>query len=88
MVKFIRVAACFSLIVLAIVSAVSPSFARSHRHWKAGDVYAAQVNDPVISPCTYVYPTADWRPFFYRMRHYGPIEHMYPHSPCYAYYLY
>jgi len=54
-----------------------PAEARIHRHWYhyCSDcaLYYDYSYGNVQSPATYIYPAANWGPFFHRVRHYGPI---------------
>ena len=49
--------------------------ARAHRHWHYGSyaLYYDYSQSNMLSPATYVYPAANWGPFFHRVRHYGPV---------------
>jgi hypothetical protein len=60
--------------------------ARSHRHWHhydRGPVYGDCSTSGVLSPPPFIYPAADWWPFFHRVRHYGPVLYL-PHTSCEA----
>ena len=70
--------------IFALVAALTatlltiPSLAeaRVHRHWhRYGDqaLYYDYSYGNVQSPWTYIYPAANWGPFFHRVRHYGPV---------------
>jgi len=62
--------------LLATLLAVpDPAEARIHRHWYHYNcaLYYDYSYGNVQSPATYIYPAANWGPFFHRVRHYGPI---------------
>jgi hypothetical protein len=83
--KPISVAVYIGALALVMLSVCGPADARTHQHWRHA-VFSNFDYGNSLSPCSYVYPEADWRSFFYRVRHYGPIVHLFPHSPCYVYY--
>jgi hypothetical protein len=64
-------------LVATLLAVPGPAEARIHRHWYhyCSDcaLYYDYSYGNVQSPATYIYPTANWGPFFRRVRHYGPI---------------
>jgi hypothetical protein len=70
-------------IVLATVAAVSvtgfgtPGPAEARGYWHSRGCGYAPYRDyslgSVQSPLTYIYPSANWGPFFHCYPHYGPI---------------
>jgi hypothetical protein len=57
--------------------------ARIRRHWHHYGSYALYYDyhfGNVQSPWTYIYPAANWGPFFHRIRHYGTVLYL-PHLP-------
>ncbi len=53
----------------------SPAEARAHRHWHhySYALYYDYSHSNMLSPASYIYPAANWGPFFHRVRHYGPV---------------
>jgi hypothetical protein len=85
--KPVRIASHIGVIALMFLAVFRPADARTHRYWRTHP--AVSDNDygnVVLSPCSYIYPEADWRPFFHRERHFGPLLHLRPHSPCWVFY--
>jgi hypothetical protein len=67
-----------SVAALALIALVVPSSAeaRTHRHWHHYYHYALYYDydhGNMLSPTSYIYPAANWGPFFHRVRHYGPV---------------
>ena len=64
-------------LVATLLAVPGPAEARIHRHWyhHCSDcaLYYDYSYGNVQSPATYIYPAANWGPFFHRIRHYGPI---------------
>jgi len=68
-----------------LLTVSSPAEAR-HRHHHYSDYssyYYSYSN--IQSPATYIYPAANWGPFFYRVRHYGPLAGPLPYTPTHIY---
>jgi hypothetical protein len=66
----------YAAILATFVSAMAgPAEARMRRHLYAADVSygPAVVCDSVPTPAPFIYPEADWSPFFHRVRHFGPV---------------
>ena len=54
----------------SLLTICNPAEARAHRHYAlCYDYNYANWQ----SPWTYIYPAANWGPFFQRVRHYGPV---------------
>jgi hypothetical protein len=65
-----------SVAALAVTSLSVPSSAeaRAHRRHHSGyALYYDYSHGNGLSPTGYVYPAANWGPFFHRVRHYGPV---------------
>lgn len=45
------------------------------RHWRYCDslTYADYSQSSHLSPWSYIYPVANWGPFFHCVRHWGPV---------------
>jgi hypothetical protein len=50
-----------------------PGSAEAHRHHAGYALYYDYTQGNTLSPASYVYPAANWGPFFHRVRHYGPV---------------
>lgn len=67
--------------ILASVAAVTVSFlvicspaeASARHHCNSCALYYDYSYGNWQSPMTYIYPAANWGPFFHRVRHYGPV---------------
>lgn len=76
--------ACFALLAAALTAAAAPAEARGHRHRHHHDADYARLDDVAgrqPTPDIYIYPDADWGPFFHRVRHYGPVLFVPPAAP-------
>jgi hypothetical protein len=70
-----------SAIILASVAALAVTLlavpgsaeARAHRHYRHYALYYDYSHGNTLSPTSYIYPAANWGPFFHRVRHYGPV---------------
>jgi hypothetical protein len=82
--KALGIAACTAILAVLIVPVSGQANARAHRYWYAA--YSEYDYGNTLSPCSYIYPSADWGPFFHHVRHYGPVVHLRPYGPCYTYY--
>jgi hypothetical protein len=72
-----------SVAVLAVAALAVPGSAeaRTYRHWHHYYSYALYYDydhGNMLSPASYIYPAANWGPFFYRVRHYGPVLYQPP----------
>jgi hypothetical protein len=70
-------------LVVAACASPTTAEARSYRHHHASCGYALHYdyshgNSP--EPGTYIYPSANWGPFFACTRHYGPVVYAVPTS--------
>jgi len=75
--------ASFALLAATLTAATGPAEARAHRHRHHHDIDYTRFDDmagQLPSPDIYIYPDADWGPFFHRVRHYGPVLFI-PHPP-------
>ena len=74
--RTIYVASVAALAVSVLTASTSAEARSHHRHWHHYS-HVALYHDysfgNVQSPTTYIYPAANWGPFFHRVRHYGPI---------------
>jgi hypothetical protein len=81
------IAVYIGVVVLMLFPVFCSADARAQGYWQTRYATYSQYDyRNALSPCSYNYPEADWRPFFSRVRHYGPIVHLLPHSPCYHVY--
>jgi hypothetical protein len=65
-----------SVAALAVTSLSVPTAAEAshrHRHYSNHPLYYDYSHGNTLSPVSYVYPAANWGPFFHRVRHYGPV---------------
>jgi hypothetical protein len=67
-------------VILFALSGSAQARAHRHSHHYAGGyaLYYDYSHGNAQSPTTYVYPAANWGPFFHRVRHYGPVV---PYAP-------
>jgi hypothetical protein len=69
-----RLTASMALVATLIVTLLpSSADARAYRNWHRHSQPVYYVYGSVQSPWTYIYPVANWGPFFHRVRHYGPV---------------
>lgn len=74
--KAVITLAAIAALGAALLSVPGSAEARSHRHWHHGSSYVLYydyTHGNMLSPAGYVYPAANWGPFFHRVRHYGPV---------------
>jgi hypothetical protein len=74
--KAVNALASIAALGAALLSAPGPAEARAHRHWHhygSYTLYYDYTHGSTLSPVSYVYPAANWGPFFHRVRHYGPV---------------
>ena len=67
----VALVAALSLLIIS-----SSAEARAYRHWRHYGGHALYYDYSYgnwQSPWTYIYPAANWGPFFHRVRHYGPV---------------
>ena len=62
-----------SVAALIVTLLASSADARVYRHWHSHSQPVYYTYGNVQSPWTYIYPAANWGPFFHRVRRYGPI---------------
>jgi len=64
-----------SVAALAVASLAVPGSAEAsaHRHHSGYALYYDYSHGNTLSAASYVYPAANWGPFFHRVRHYGPV---------------
>jgi hypothetical protein len=66
-----------SVAALAVTALAVPSPAEArHRHWHHYHSYVLYYDydhGNMLSSTSYIYPAANWGPFFHRVRHYGPV---------------
>jgi len=66
-----------SVAALAVTSLSVPGSAEArahrHRHHSGYALYYDYSHGNTLSATSYVYPAANWGPFFHRVRHYGPV---------------
>jgi hypothetical protein len=65
--------AALAVTLLAVPDAAQARVHRQWRHYGSYALYYDYSHGNVQSPTTYLYPAANWGPFFHRVRHYGPI---------------
>ncbi len=71
-----EILAAVAALTAGLLVICNPAEARVHRHWHHHSHYALYSDYSYgnwQSPTTYIYPAANWGPFFHRVRHYGPI---------------
>jgi hypothetical protein len=73
-----------SVAALAVTSLSVPGSAEArahrHRHHSGYALYYDYSHGNTLSPASYLYPAANWGPFFHRVRHYGPVS-VVPYQP-------
>jgi hypothetical protein len=83
------IAVCAIAVATLLLLVSRPADARAHRHWhnhySDNSLYYDYSYSNVQSPATYIYPAANWGPFFYRVRHYGPLAGPLPYTPRHIY---
>jgi hypothetical protein len=66
-----------SVAALAVTSLSVPTSAEAraylHRYHSGYALYYDYSHGNGLSAASYVYPAANWGPFFHRVRHYGPV---------------
>jgi hypothetical protein len=66
-----------SVAALAVTLLAFPGAAKArahrHHHYSGYALYYDYSRGNVQSLTTYIYPAANWGPFFHRVRHYGPL---------------
>jgi hypothetical protein len=69
------VLASIAALGVGLLSVPDSAEARAHRHWHHHGyaLYYDYSHGNALSPASYVYPAANWGPFFHRVRHYGPV---------------
>ena len=70
------IAASVAVLTITLLTVSSSAQARAHRHWhhyRHYTLYYDYSHDNWQSRWTYVYPAANWGPFFHRVRHYGQV---------------
>jgi hypothetical protein len=68
-------AALILFVMAAVAVNLTPSEARNYRHGRCGyGPYHDYGHGNFLSPLTYIFPVADWGPFFRCRMYYGPVE--------------
>jgi hypothetical protein len=72
--KATMILASIAALGVALLSAPGSAEAR-HRHYHHNGyaLYYDYDHGNTLSPVSYIYPAANWGPFFHRVRHYGPV---------------
>ena len=81
-------AICLTVAFIGSIAYDRPADARRFRHWQHEDSYAAggeYIYGGALSPLSYIYPSANWGPFFHRVRHYGPLAGPLPYATVHIY---
>jgi hypothetical protein len=65
--------AALTVTLLSISSSAEARVHRHRHHYSTHALYYDYSYGNVQSPWTYIYPAANWEPFFHRVRHYGPV---------------
>jgi hypothetical protein len=75
--------AALILFVMAVVAVtVAPSQARHYRHgWCGYGPYHDFSHSNSLSPLSFIFPVADWGPFFRCRMYYSPAETLLPYGP-------
>jgi len=74
--------AALILFVMAVVAAtLTPSEARHYRHGGCYGPYHDYSHSNLLSPLTFIFPVADWGPFFRCRMYYSPVETLLPDGP-------
>lgn len=62
-------------LAVALFAFSSPAEARraNWHHYSKYTLYYDYSYGNSLSPWSYIYPAANWGPFFHRVRHYGPV---------------
>lgn len=74
--RLTTIVASVAALTVSLLSICNPAETRAHRHWYHYRDYALYYDYSYgnwQSPLTYIYPAANWGPFFQRVRHYGPV---------------
>jgi hypothetical protein len=80
------IAASAVALATVMMTVSSPAEARHrHHHYSNYALYYDYSYSNIQSPATYIYPAANWGPFFYRVRHYGPLAGPLPYTPTHIY---
>jgi hypothetical protein len=78
--KAVIILASVAALAVTSLSVPSPAEARAHRHHSGYALYYDYSHGNALSATSYVYPAANWGPFFHRVRHYGPVP-VVPYQP-------
>ena len=60
--------------VALMVVAATPADAGHYRHHRCYGPYYDYSHSSFLSPLSYVFPAANWGPFFYCRMYYSPVE--------------
>ena len=78
--KAVIILASVAALAVTSLSVPSPAEARAHRHHGGYALYYDYSHGNTLSATSYVYPAANWGPFFHLVRHYGPVP-VVPYQP-------
>jgi hypothetical protein len=80
--KAVIILASVGALAVTSLSVPSPAEARAyrHRHHSGYALYYDYSHGSTLSATGYVYPAANWGPFFHRVRHSGPVP-VVPYQP-------
>jgi hypothetical protein len=76
--KAARILASVAALAVTALAVSSSAEARTYRHWHHYALYYDYDHGNMLSPASYIYPAANWGPFFHRVRHYGPVLYQPP----------
>jgi hypothetical protein len=72
--KEVMILASVAALAVTSLSVSTPAEARHrHRHYSNYTLYYDYSHGNALSPASYIYPAANWGPFFHHVRHYGPV---------------
>ncbi len=72
--------AALAVTSLSVPSSSAEARAYRHRHHSGYALYYDYSHGNTLSATSYVYPAANWGPFFHRVRHFGPVP-VVPYQP-------
>ena len=66
--------ASVAALAVALLAIPGSAEARHYSRYHGGyALYYDYSHGNTLSPASYIYPAANWGPFFHRVRHYGPV---------------